>query len=419
MCTFEPAQMEALPPPDAPLPAVSRRFSFTLLLTLAAAILILCGVFSPTDPVPGEHVGAHGVKSSSCSVLPPTTGAAVYWPARRTAKRVPKVSKHHPDEVWRLYHCVGSVGVPLTAPVPASARPHCANCDGAVIVKRLIGCPATAACGGLRGCEYTGSNRSMPQCAGIGPVGSANCPPLSPRPLTAGASPAALDVLRELGPDELLVTLEGPQVATLHGVHVGGCEYVFPYSLLIPGVYRLNVLALRADWDALDETTPEFPQMTQDNVGGERLFLSIGNASLAEVGRRAVLDAHDASLPGALPACSSGVGGVDPAVHGAWVRSVSTINMFASRRITPPMDKRFRPRHYMLQYNTHYPSELTWAPYTCTSGSWLTARTAKRCFSRIGKVHSASARDKAGTPITANLPLTPPPPHTHTPLSSR
>ena len=72
----------------------------------------------------------------------------------------PESSGLGPDavsRVWSVSHCVGGVGVELP-PIPHSARPHCPDCDGAFVVKRLVGCPPSALCGGLRGCGYTGQS---------------------------------------------------------------------------------------------------------------------------------------------------------------------------------------------------------------------------------------------------------------------
>ena len=278
-------------------------------------------------------------------------------------------------------------------PVPRSARPHCTDCDGAFVVKRLVGCPPSALCGGVRGCGYTGQSDRGPQCGAHPGV----CPPLTPRPLAEGASSVGAEFVRELGPDELLVTLEGGQVATLYGVHVGGCVYVFPYSLVVPGLYRLTVLGVRADWDAVDETKTGFPNVTLDNISGRELFVTVGNASLSEVARTAVLDARSGSPSrnGSLPQCPGGVAALEQAVHGAWIRSSPTTRMFDAAPVRPPrtpfvvadvpgdtfVDYPWSPG---LSYFTNYATGLTWAPHTCAGGR--SQQPLGSCLAKLGRL---------------------------------
>jgi hypothetical protein len=56
-----------------------------------------------------------------------------------------------------------------------------------------------------------------------------------------------------LGPDDLRVHLEGPELHGVPGRHVGNCVYEFNFRVTIPGQYRLVAIAEHSDYDALAE----------------------------------------------------------------------------------------------------------------------------------------------------------------------
>ncbi len=65
------------------------------------------------------------------------------------------------------------------------------------------------------------------------------------------------------GPDEVSLTLEGPEVfANVRALYNGTCVYRFPFRVTIPGVFRAVVLVTRTHWTALTELTADFPRCT-------------------------------------------------------------------------------------------------------------------------------------------------------------
>ena len=82
-------------------------------------------------------------------------------------------------------------------------------------------------------------------CGALSPLGCEPLPPLAP-----GTPASIIRDAQLLGPDELLMVLEGGELLTPYGVHVGKCSYVFPFSATIPGAYRVGVFGVHADWDA-------------------------------------------------------------------------------------------------------------------------------------------------------------------------
>ena len=182
-----------------------------------------------------------------------------------------------------------------------------------------------------------------------------------------------------LGPDELWVTLEGPEFHLLPAVHRGQCAYDLPFFVTLPGPYRLNALVLRGDYAALDEVTYEnsSPPLNLDSISGDKLLLQLGSAAPAaqEAMRTAILDASASALR--LPACSS----LGSAGEGRYVRTVATTLSNTFSPIAPPFIAPYwpegsRPFAYFVRLNEDY----VYLPYACRRPSFNAPRTAERCI---------------------------------------
>ena len=263
----------------------------------------------------------------ACAPLALTRGAVVYWPSLHPEMGPPPPPSAVGPAAAAAYWSVERCSSRDDLGVPDAARPMCPSrdCDGVFRVMRLQGCPASARCGGGGG------------------VTAPDCPPLNPFPLANGSSAVGIATARALGPDELLVMLEGPEVAVLGGTHVGRCVYDFPFAVSVPGTYRLTVTALRADWAALDESQGGFPRLTLDNVAGDALLLTIGDAAAAEAARvdaLALQTGADSPLrPCALRDYSDttggGIGAPAPSPLppiGRWLRTTPSTGMFDPHR---------------------------------------------------------------------------------------
>lgn len=408
--------------PDARL----LRVSLLLLALLTHTILSdvsLARLFAPGAPDPFGPL--------ECRPLAPAPGAVAHWPLTAAPHELPPANPAGIVGVWRAEHCAGDARRLLPADmqrppdayverVPPGTRVRCVGaCRGALVIERIAGCPVAAACR---------SGRARPsEC--VGPA-FAEPPPRS-----------TVEDAWDLGPDELTVFLEGPEFLKLRGVHVGACRYVFSFDATLPGAYRAFALALRADWQALNETgaattilpfpvgvegfewpadddgegvraslrkgdgagafsrrlhhdpghhweLSRFPPYTLDNILGDKLLMHLGvlrsdgasSADAVEAARLEVLS--DASACNSLPPCD------EVAPPGRWVRKTPTAGDFDAdaptwidpgRRFTAPGSG------LGIGYFSRIPESLAWTPYACCARPLHAGRVAA-CLSNTSTV---------------------------------
>jgi hypothetical protein len=210
------------------------------------------------------------------------------------------------------------------------------------------------------------SGAAAPRAAACGaPPFSAEAPP----------SAEAVELAWELGPDDFLVVLEGAELVKLRALHVGGCAYVFPLALTLPGRYRLVARAVRAGWASIDERGAHRP-LTLDDLAGPKLLVTIGDARDARAARAAALAAVDecgrAGAP--APVCAGA-----PPRAGRWVRRLSgeaaEADMFAA-----PAPAFASAVPGIAAYFSELDRAHAWAPYDCCELP-VSARAAAACFS--------------------------------------
>ena len=308
--------------------------------------------------------------NAPCKVLPPTRGAEVHWPNRWPEMNVnfasneppsPRLKGDNVSAVWRLEVCETPVDGPARKGddffldlSPLGRGGYCGGgsgalaCDGRFVLTRLVGCPANAKW----------------------PNGTATLP------VTGGVSNATRADTWALGPDELVFTLEGPEVLVLEGVHVGNCVYEFVYSVTVPGTYRAFVIASRADWDAISDE-PSFPALTLDRPVGNELFIKLGNNAASEAAARAaILNANAGDF--GMPAC------VSASPPGRWVLREQPPGGLFSR--TPSLPECAEP-WYCTNRTAYFVShlhDLVFMPYRCR---WptdaLSVDTARTCLQGV------------------------------------
>jgi hypothetical protein len=265
----------------------------------------------------------------SCVVVAPLPDAAVRWPQTLngavlsttipTAATGAEVAMY-----WSVSVCTGGPYTPFLSTsgtsksLPPAIQSHCSpssSCEGAVVVRRLKGCPASARCGID---ALTPSDR----------LAACLTEPAQVLNVLDWNSSFGLSDLRALGPDDFLVALEGAEFIAPQQVHVGGCEYIFPFHVTIPGTYRLLAQLTRSDWRSANESVAGYPPLTRDDLLGTRALMEIGGGgvtnTITEVAREAVLTGNNA-LGGTpvLPVCT------DPLPAGRYVRTMTTLDMFA------------------------------------------------------------------------------------------
>jgi hypothetical protein len=286
-------------------------------------------------------------------LLMPTRGAVVYWPQRwpeqsnigpASANRPPTamLENSNVSSFWRLELVQSAVPINLHRPSgddffltelgPRSK--YCTGCDGTFELVRLVGCPETAR---SKCAESSGVSCSRP-------------------PLFDGVSNATIADAQLLGPDEFSFVLEGPEYLILHGTHMGDCKYSFPYSLTIPGLYRVFVLAIHADWDAVADTEP-FPGLTLDRPVGDELFYSFGDPTFTEHARSLVLTAPSSTHNVKVPC-------FEPSPAGRWVfASPDAPTMFSRTPAVPIYPEWAFPPQIALY--TDLSRDLIYLPYRC------------------------------------------------------
>lgn len=286
-------------------------------------------------------------------LLKPTRGAVVYWPQRwpeqsnigPASTNLPPTARLRDSDVsslWRLELVQSSTLMDIHRPSGddfflsdlGRRSKYCTGCDGTFELVRLVGCPNTA----------------NSKCA------NANGAACSQPPLFDGVSNATIADAQLLGPDEFSFVLEGPEYLILHGTHMGDCRYSFPYSLTVPGVYRVFVLAIHADWDAVADTEP-FPGLTLDRPVGDELFYTFGDPTFTELARLLVLSAPLAKH-NVLALCS------EPSPAGRWVLATSdALNLFNRTPKVPFFPEWAFPPQIALY--TDLTRDLVYLPYRC------------------------------------------------------
>lgn len=332
-----------------------------------------------------------GGAPAPCTPLTPSSDAVVYWPNTLPPLPVPAPTAAGAEAVgaiWRLELCPGVRGheeaFELSVPgTLALLQPPAGDLHLARVSADAVGaaCPPGACEGVIRASRLVGC-----------PSGSAT------PPLRAGGTAAAsfVDAAR-LGPDELDVTLEGPEfLGSIRGLHVGRCVYEFPYAVMIPGVFRLLVIAVRSEWRAVDESIDGFPPVHFDRISGSRLLLTLpfgGHLGLPRTeyvagSNVSLLDAQTASLQATvldrtdrLKQCSS-----ETSVPGRWVRRSTEAGMFDAP--TPQFSSsRSFPFAPGEGFYTDRREALVWLPLACqTPTPLIEPREVQLCMKRVRAV---------------------------------
>lgn len=147
-----------------------------------------------------------------CVPLQPSEGAALYWPNKHQngRERAPE-SPYAVSDVWSMSWCTD----------PGSSHvASCIGCKGTLRLTRTVGCD-------------TSINASR---------------------MAYDGDAAIIAAAEALGPDDISAWLEGPELLSPLGVHLGNCTYEFAFHATISGTYRVVVVVTRSDWDALDES---------------------------------------------------------------------------------------------------------------------------------------------------------------------
>lgn len=388
--------MDAAASPES-ASAACRRIPLAVRFALLAAALlghVMTGEVSVSRFFPFAHAPTQ-LGSLACTPLKPTAGAVAYWPLTTLPHVRPPANPAGVEGVWRAELCAGDAHAlfpsgmqrnpaEYVSGLPAGTRMRCvgASCRGALVIQRVAGCPVAPAC-------HSGRARP-PEC--VGPA-FAEPPPR-----------AAVEDAWDLGPDELFVIFEGAEFLRLRGVHVGGCRYIFSYEVSLPGAYRIFALALRSDWQALNETgattlaAPDrgpahelsrFPPYTLDNILGEKHIVFLGGlegpegASVADEARAAaVADAQECAGENALPTCDA------VAPPGRWVRKTSTAHDFDAGAPTwNEASRAFEAPHHGLgiRYFSPIRESVAWTPYACCKKPLHKARVSA-CLSNTSVV---------------------------------
>ena len=298
-----------------------------------SAVTFWPSTWEPSDPCWGRERGC--VKGWTGPPAPPAnlSGAEVRraWEASICAAPDSGSNASAPPSDWDLPLSGGRAAY-CAAPVGLGGF----GCSGVLRLRRIIGCPANAAAA----------------CA-PGSSGGTKC---APPPVAAGAPPETLADAFELGPDELWVLLEGPEFLSLRGRHAGDCIYTFPFSVTIPGAYRLFILAVRAGWAALDDSLGAFARPVFERPLGDGVTLALGDA-------RAGAAAHAAVLAGAhRPAC-------DAVPAGRWVQRTVEAGLTVLARplalpVSVPPDAQVLTNE-VVRYHTDIADGLFFLPFAC------------------------------------------------------
>ena len=164
------------------------------------------------------------------------------------------------------------------------------------------------------------------------------------------------DMFASAGPDELRVTLSGPELVVVPLQHEGGCVYRFSYRVVLPGLYHVRAFLLSRGFDAV--THGSTPPAQVDDILGTGAFLQLGQAvGVADSELRRL---HESVLTArGLPPCEAG------SPHpGRWVSRLSPDSALAPLPVPTPRDPTHCSRSWRFTDLTQVNS-LTWVPYDC------------------------------------------------------
>ena len=167
-------------------------------------------------------------------------------------------------------------------------------------------------------------------------------------PRAISKSTTSLRQFLQLGPDEIVVMLEGAELLPCTVVHLGICTYVASCAPIPPsgGRYHLVAMHMRSNYDAVDEFWPRWPPAQFDHIVGDYAFVN-----LSKHGRR-----PNVSDPDSIP-CDERHGRL--VARGRWVASID--DSLPDR----PIGKVTRKGQFMREL--WVPRDgYTWRPYSCT-----------------------------------------------------
>ena len=262
---------------------------------------------------------ASATRLEGCAVLPAGQGAAFGWPRYTGVEdELAFPIRRNITTLWDILHCRD----PISQSGGSSAITH----SGRIVIRRRVP---------TRGCNPRAHAR----------LGS----------LAVNAVPA-------VGPDEFFVELSGTELHVLVGNHTGRCTHAFPYSVRVPGPYRLRVIRLYRGFDAVSEGIAGWAPVHFDDPLGNDTIVYIGDASAAtkpgtvEVQRRA----HAKLLSGAgLPRCAS----PESLAQGRWVSTVPPDEALSPQPL-PRQPGTLRRRAWPQPWYINI-TRLTWVPESC------------------------------------------------------
>ena len=309
---------------------------------------------------------------SSCRPLSPTEGAIIYHPYTwAPGKLPPKATSTTLQDLvayWRIEICQDDssfrsqldifskkilranifarqlLDFPEKSPndfsLPALGprKQYCDGCEGVFRLTRILDC-------------------------------SFQSPPLH----TINPDDSLFSFAHALGPDELWVSLEGAEFHVLPSIHTGGCTYLLPFAVSIPGIYRLHALALRSDYASIDERrfSNGFPALTLDSITGSKLLLQLGSSSseVQNIARNSILQST-------LSPCYN----VSDGNEGRYVRKIPTTSATFDPLVAPfkmPLNLGEEPMSFFVGLQ----DEFVFLPYACRRPEFNSTQTAARCFS--------------------------------------
>eukprot|EP01062_Namystynia_karyoxenos_P053572 TRINITY_DN4344_c1_g1_i1.p1 TRINITY_DN4344_c1_g1~~TRINITY_DN4344_c1_g1_i1.p1 ORF type:complete len:650 (+),score=163.63 TRINITY_DN4344_c1_g1_i1:49-1950(+) len=171
------------------------------------------------------------------------------------------------------------------------------------------------------------------------------------------ADPATAEYARQCtGPDELYLSLEGPEVHALAPAHLGGCRYEARFRVAVPGRYRVMLVWAREAWGGLNELRAEWPPAHLDLPLGTGPVLQVGSADPAAQ-RGALASALSAA---GLPPCDL-CGGLHRRGRWVWDGTGPPPPQLPLRWLP---DGRYAVRGVRLGVAVNY-SAYRWRPFEC------------------------------------------------------
>jgi hypothetical protein len=84
-----------------------------------------------------------------------------------------------------------------------------------------------------------------------------------------------LTVHKQLGPDELLLFIEGPSMQTLIPYYKGCNSYISKFEIPLAGQYRFKLVSLRSEYAAFNESNGECPQILYNVLLDTAIYLEM------------------------------------------------------------------------------------------------------------------------------------------------